>query len=133
MRNRNLAMRMQNNGNKRALYESIMSKVGKVVKEVLTESEENDIDSPSFYDFIDILDNNGWAYYDDQDVQSKDGRKGVRFALERYPNNGNGIRPVPVETIKDEILAVFPNAVFSEGRHRYAPEIKNMSVILFDI
>lgn len=75
----------------------------------------------------------GWAYTDSYDVHNrKTGQDGIRYIIEPYPNNLEGIKPMDVEEMKQKMTELIgeENILFSEGQHRYAPEIKNLSMVV---
>ena len=77
----------------------------------------------------------GWAYSNAYDVHNKKtGQTGVRYIIEPYPNNLKGIEPMDVEEMKEKMVALLGqgNVIFSEGQHRLAPEIKNLSMVVID-
>ena len=76
----------------------------------------------------------GWAFTDAYDVRNRNtGESGVRYIIEPYPNNMEGIKPCGVEEMKRRMTEFIGdgNVIFSEGQHRYAPEIKNLSMVVF--
>lgn len=76
----------------------------------------------------------GWAYTDCYDVHNRNtGQSGVRYIIEPYPNNLEGIEPMDVEEMKQKMTELIgeENILFSEGQHRQAPEIKNLSMVVF--
>jgi len=105
---------------------------GKLVvnQEGLNESEEPDEAIDYFGDFVDVLEQCGWAYYDFQDVQSKStGKTGTRFLLDKYNTNA-----CTAEELKKCILQTIPQqyVVFNNAQHRYAPELNKMTVVILD-
>jgi len=106
------------------LHRIVKNSVKRILKE---ENDFSDKEEYDFYDFVNLLDENGWGYHNYQDVISKDGREGTRFTL-----STNG-KHTDFETLKNKILSFFPDAVFGNAQHRYAPEIKYATVIIFDI
>ena len=99
--------------------------VKKTVNSILKEGyDTNKNGQADFYDFVDILDKNGWAYDNYQDVVSKDGRKGTRYTLSTNGKHND------FEMLKNDILNAFPNAVFGTAQHRHAPEINHQTVII---
>ena len=76
----------------------------------------------------------GWAYSDCYDVHNRNtGQNGIRYIIEPYPNNLEGIKPMDVDEMKEKMVALLgqENVIFSEGQHRQAPEIKNLSMVVF--
>ena len=76
----------------------------------------------------------GWAYSDCYDVHNREtGQSGIRYIIEPYPNNLEGIEPMDVEEMKQKMTELIgeENVIFSEGQHRQAPEIKNLSMVVF--
>ena len=76
----------------------------------------------------------GWAYTDSYDVHNrKTGQDGIRYIIEPYPNNLEGVKPMDVEEMKQKMTELIgeENILFSEGQHRQAPEIKNLSMVVF--
>lgn len=77
----------------------------------------------------------GWAYSDSFEVVNrKTGQHGMRYIIEPYPNNPDGIKPMNVEEMKAKMTEFIgpDNVLFSEGQHRQAPEIKNLSMVVFE-
>lgn len=77
----------------------------------------------------------GWAYSDCYDVHNRDtGQQGIRYIIEPYPNNLEGIKPMDVEEMKQKMTELIgeENIFFSEGQHRYASEIKNLSMVVVE-
>lgn len=77
----------------------------------------------------------GWAYTDSFEVVNrKTGQHGMRYIIEPYPNNPDGIKPMNVEEMKAKMTEFIgpDNVLFSEGQHRQAPEIKNLSMVVFE-
>ena len=106
---------------------------GKLVvnQEGLNESEETEDEGNDYFgDFVDILEQCGWAYYNFQDVQSKPtGKTGTRFSLDKYNTNA-----CTAEELKERILQTIPQqyVVFGNAQHRYAPELNRMTVVILD-
>lgn len=76
----------------------------------------------------------GWAYSNAYDVHNRNtGQNGIRYIIEPYPNNLEGIKPMDVEEMKEKMVALLGqgNVIFSEGQHHQAPEIKNLSMVVF--
>ena len=76
----------------------------------------------------------GWAYSDCYDVHNRNtGQNGIRYIIEPYPNNLEGIKPMDVEEMKEKMVALLGqgHVIFSEGQHHQAPEIKNLSMVVF--
>lgn len=77
----------------------------------------------------------GWGYTDSFEVVNrKTGQHGMRYIIEPYPNNPDGIKPMNVEEMKAKMTEFIgpDNVLFSEGQHRQAPEIKNLSMVVFE-
>ena len=106
---------------------------GKLVvnQEGLNESEETEDEGNDYFsDFVDVLEQCGWAYYNFQDVQSKStGKTGTRFSLDKYNANA-----CTAEELKERILQTIPQqyVVFGNAQHRYAPELNKMTVVILD-
>ena len=106
---------------------------GKLVvnQEGLNESEETEDEGNDYFgDFVYVLEQCGWAYYNFQDVQSKStGKTGTRFSLDKYNANA-----CTAEELKERILQTIPQqyVVFGNAQHRYAPELSRMTVVLLD-
>lgn len=76
----------------------------------------------------------GWAYSGCYDVHNREtGQSGIRYIIEPYPNNLEGVKPMDVEEMKQKMTELIgeENILFSEGQHRYAPEIKKLSMVVF--
>lgn len=106
---------------------------GKLVvnQEGLNESEETEGEGNDYFgEFVDVLEQCGWAYYNFQDVQSKStGKTGTRFSLDKYNANA-----CTAEELKERILQTIPQqyVVFGNAQHRYAPELNRMTVVILD-
>lgn len=77
----------------------------------------------------------GWAYTDSFEVVNRNtGQHGMRYIIEPYPNNPDGVKPMNVEEMKAKMTEFIgpDNVLFSEGQHRQAPEIKNLSIVVFE-
>lgn len=77
----------------------------------------------------------GWAYTDCYDVHNrKTGQNGVRYIIEPYPNNLEGIKPMDVEEMKQKMTELIgeENMFFSEGQLRQASEIKILSMVVVE-
>ena len=110
-----------------SMGESKRRNTSKYVNETI---EYNDYGSIS-----DALAQCGWAYSNAYDVHNKKtGQTGVRYIIEPYPNNLKGIEPMDVEEMKEKMVALLGqgNVIFSEGQHRLAPEIKNLSMVVLN-
>lgn len=85
-----------------------------------------------FLDFVNILEECGWAYHDFMDVVSKEGRTGTRYVLsENYYDQ----RTLPFETLQKKLLAAEQDkrsVIFSAAQHKYASEIRYPTVIILD-
>ena len=98
--------------------------VGESMNRVLKENKEQ----PDFYDFIDILERNGWSYSDFHDVQTKDGRTGTRFIVYKDDKSSSDF-----ETLQQDLQKLFGDHVdFGIAQYRYASEIKHRTVIILD-
>lgn len=84
-----------------------------------------------FTAFVNILDNNGYAYCNYKDVKLKDGRTGTKYDIEKYPFN-NPTRSF--EHVKDYLIQRFgeDRLIIHTMYHEYAPEIKFLSITLID-
>ena len=105
--------------------------INEAVKRVLRENIEYD-DAGAISD---ALANIGWAYSDSQDVSHREtGRRGIRWRIEPYSGNPNGVKPVDLETVKSTMTQLLGvgNVEFSSGQHRYAPEIKFATMITLE-
>ena len=83
----------------------------------------------------DALAQSGWAYSDCYDVHNRNtGQNGIRYIIEPYPNNLEGIKPMDVDEMKEKMVALLgqENVIFSEGQHVQVPEIKNLSMVVID-
>lgn len=71
----------------------------------------------------------GWSYTGYYDVKnSKTGQTGIRYVLS--PNVGSS--DVGTMRTKMEDLLGTDNVIFSQGTHRYAPEMTKLSMIVLD-
>lgn len=109
------------------MSESKNRKVSKYVNETI---EYDDYGSIS-----DALAQCGWAYSDSYDVYNRNtGQNGVRYIIEPYAKNLNGVKPFDVEQMKQKMIELLgeENVIFSEGQHVKAPEIKNLSMVVVE-
>lgn len=75
----------------------------------------------------------GWAYSNAYDVtNSQTGQKGVRYIIEPYAGNLDNVKPLDAEQLKQKMTELFgqDKVIFSQGQHRNAPELKNLSMIV---
>lgn len=75
----------------------------------------------------------GWAYSNAYDVtNSQTGQKGVRYIIEPYAGNLDNVKPLDAEQLKQKMVELFgqDKVIFSQGQHRNAPELKNLSMIV---
>lgn len=93
-------------------------------------------ESLSYGDISDALAKCGWSQNDAYEVYNKKtGQSGVRFIIEPYGNNLEGIKPFSVEDLKQKMAELLgqENVIFSEGQHCKMPQIRNLSmVVLYD-
>lgn len=86
-----------------------------------------------FSKFITVLDECGWAYSGFSAVENKTtGRSGFRYRLEEY---GCKRTVLPFEELKRRLLksaSVPEDVIFGTAQYRYAPEIRNHTVIILD-
>ena len=90
------------------------------------EEEETDYDMA----LIDTLSECGWSFHNFYTVESKStGKTGTRYEIDKDSKDS-----CSVDKLKQRILSVIPKelVIFSEGQHRYAPEMKQLSVVLLD-
>ena len=67
---------------KKRITESQLRQIVKEsVKKALKEAEEENGEALNFYDFVDILEKNGWNYSGWQVVSNGQGQTGVRYKL----------------------------------------------------
>ena len=94
-----------------------------------TDEESEDEESLDFYDFIDILEKNGWYYSGWTEVTMPQGQTGVRYRL--YPNKGASSFDDLISQLQQ--AAVSPDCVIpTQGVNRYASEQKVLAVIILD-
>lgn len=90
-------------------------------------------ESVNFNDYAEIsnaLENCGWSYTDAYDVRnSKTGQIGIRYVLS--PNGRGAVDSEELESRMTDLLGA-DNVVFSQGTHRYAPELTNLSMVVLD-
>lgn len=114
---------------KSLIKECLIEVFDKTKKTVVKEGyAHNDYDTIS-----ELLTKFGWAYSDAYGVRNKEtGQEGTRYVLEPYPRNLNGVKPVDINTLKAKMTEILgqENVLFSPGRHRQAPEITNMSMVV---
>ena len=131
-------MKQTRNTNNRAnrfadmILEDIMRKIkGNKSNIQLNES----IGYDDYASISDALAECGWAFTDSYDVRNRNtGQQGIRYIIEPYPDNPDGIKPFDVEQMKRKMTQFIgqDNVIFSEGQHRYAPENKNLSMVVLD-
>lgn len=86
----------------------------------------------AFYDFVNILDQYGWAYHCFTDITAKNGRTGTRYNISKYAIN-HPSRPFEelAEALKK--AANDPDSIIlSETHYRVAPEIKHHTITILD-
>lgn len=90
-------------------------------------------ESIAFNDYSEIsnaLKECGWSYTDAYDVRnSKTDQFGIRYVLSPVNNDASDIEGLKTKMIK---LLGSNNVIFSQGTHRYAPELTNLSMIVLD-
>lgn len=89
----------------------------------------------SYGDISDALVKCGWSYSDAYEVYDKyTGQSGVRFIIEPYGNNLEGIKPFSLEELKQKMTEILgqENVIFSEGHHAKIPQIRNLSMVVLD-
>lgn len=104
--------------------------VRKSLKKVMNESVECD----DFGEISDALAECGWSYTDGWYVKNREtGEEGYRYIIEKYGRNPYGVKPCDIETLKQKMTQFFGegHVTFTEGQHKYAPEIKNLSMVVF--
>ena len=100
------------------------------------EEEDNELneslDTSDFAGLSDLLANLGWAYTGAEDVVNKTtGQHGIRYNLDKYPNNPYHVKPLKVDVLKSVLAQEFGDKIiFSTGTYRYAPEIKVLSIVI---
>lgn len=95
--------------------------INEAVKRILRENIEYD-DAGAISDALAEI---GWAFSDSQDVSHREtGRRGIRWRIEPYSGNLNGVNPADLETVKETMINLLgaDNVVFSDGGYKYAPE-----------
>lgn len=107
----------------------------RVIKESVRRILRENVEYDDAGAISDALANIGWAYSDSQDVTHREtGRNGIRWRIEPYPNNLNGVEPADFETVKSTMTQLLGvgNVEFSGGQNRYAPEIKFATMITLE-
>lgn len=116
---------------KKALKDS----AGNSSEEKVYKKLEENVEYDDYASISEALVQCGWAYTDSFEVVNrKTGQYGMRYIIEPYPNNPDGIKPMNVEEMKAKMTEFIgpDNVLFSEGQHRQAPEIKNLSMVVFE-
>lgn len=107
----------------------IKKKVLKIISEAYMDEESEDEESLNFYDFVDILEKNGWDYIGWSEVTGPQGQKGVRYPL--YQHKGASSFDDLISQLQQ--AAVSPDCVIpTQGVNRYAPEQKVSAVIILN-
>lgn len=107
----------------------IKKKVLKIISEAYMDEESEDEESLNFYDFVDILEKNGWYYSGWSEVTGPQGQTGVRYRL--YPNKGASSFDDLISQLQQ--AAVSPDCVIpTQGVYRYNPGQKVLAVIILD-
>lgn len=109
------------------LHSIILESVNKMLNE--------GIEYDDHWAIADALEECGWAYSDSSDVvNQKTGQKGIRYRIEPYHRNLNGMKPCSAEEVKNHMIQILgeENVVFSEGTYRYAPELKALSMVVLE-
>ena len=115
---------------KKTITESQLRKIVKEsIKKVLREADEENGEALNFYDFVDILEKNGWSYSGYQEVSNKQGQTGIRYRL--YPERNASSADELIKQLQQ--AAVSPNGVIpSRWSNRYAPEQNGLSVVILN-
>lgn len=116
---------------KKALKDTALNSSEEKVYKKLEENVEYD----DYASISEALAQCGWGHTDSFEVVNrKTGQHGMRYIIEPYPNNPDGIKPMNVEEMKAKMTEFIgpDNVLFSEGQHRQAPEIKNLSMVVFE-
>ena len=99
------------------------------IKKVLRKADEENGEALNFYDFVDILEKNGWSYSGYQEVSNKQGQTGIRYRL--YPERNASSADELIKQLQQ--AAVSPNGVIpSRWSNRYAPEQNGLSVVILN-
>lgn len=77
---------------------------------------------------VELLTQNGWAFYQTGTLKDKEGKKHTAFAIETYPQNIEGIKPVKYDELSAAIKANFKHVLEGKAYCQYAPEIKKILV-----
>lgn len=73
---------------------------------------------------VELLTKNGWAFYQTGYLKDKEGKKHTAFAIETYPQNIEGIKPVKYDELSAAIKANFNHVWEGKTYCQYTPEIK---------
>ena len=123
---------------KKALKEGVNTSkdpAGNSREEKVYKKLEENVEYDDYASISEALVQCGWGYTDSFEVVNrKTGQHGMRYIIEPYPNNPDGIKPMNVEEMKAKMTEFIgpDNVLFSEGQHRQAPEIKNLSMVVFE-
>lgn len=103
--------------------------IAESIKKVLREADEENGEALNFYDFVDILEKNGWSYSGYQEVSNKQGQTGIRYRL--YPERNASSADELIKQLQQ--AAISPNGVIpSRWSNRYAPEQNGLSVVILN-
>lgn len=84
----------------------------------------------SFSEFVDCLDNLGWAYSNYQDVY-KGNKPYTRYTIEPYGQNLKHREPASAEEVKDALTDLYNGKIdFGKATYKYAPELSYLTVIV---
>lgn len=117
------------NGDDCLAENKLRGSIKKIIKEEIDEIA-NGTEAIDFDEFNKVLERNGWSYSDSYDVENSQGQTGVRYIVNADTNESVSFEEL-VEAIK--AASSDPDAIIpSKGRHRYAPEIENCSIIVLN-
>lgn len=130
-----LAQELLGESRKRNNVRLTESDIRAIVKESVRRLVKESIDYDDYGAISNALAKCGWAYTDTINVHNRyTGQEGIRYIIEPYPNNPDGVKPVSVDVLKQYMIQLIgeENIHFTEGQHRYAPEIRNLSMVVVE-
>jgi hypothetical protein len=123
------------------LRNMVRENLKKILKEM---SGDDEYGEPMCYgDVARLLSENGWSIFHDSEVTDKDYRNGIRFNIE--PDSKDSL---PFEELKQKLIELCDEynskgqiepgmgqyeVSFSSGYHKYAPENKFISIVIWNL
>ena len=110
------------------MKESITRDVKSILENMICDSDTTEYDGIDPLELSEFLENMGWCYVSSNDVINRTTKQtGVRYDCERSRGK------TTMEEVMDAITKKYGDKVVcSIGQHRYAPEIKRLSIVALD-